>query len=240
MGSPFAAGTDSTEHSMISVVMISMNEENAVGQVIADIRAQVPDAEIIVVDSSKDRTPEIAEAAGARVIRQFPPRGYGNAMEVALRAGKGEVIITLDCDNTYPANQIPVLAKMILEDGWDLVDASRLQGKPAAMPWINYFGNRLFAIIASTLFHRHLTDLHSGMRAYRKAMIDQLDFLPKGAALPVELLLLPIKLGYKVTTLFIDYFDRTGTSTMNPWDTCKWTLWRIWRVWSGHHVRKTA
>src|SRR5882724_10797117 len=142
----------------ISVVMISMNEEKAVGQVIADIRKHVPDAEIVVVDSSKDRTPEIAGQAGARVIRQFPPQGYGKAMEIALRSGKGDVIITLDCDNTYPASQIPVLAKMILEDGWDLVDASRLKNKPAAMPWINYLGNWLFATIASILFGRSLTD----------------------------------------------------------------------------------
>ena len=220
--------------------MISMNEEKAVAQVIADIRTYVPDAEIVVVDSSKDRTPQIAEQAGARVIRQFPPQGYGKAMEIALRSGKGEVVITLDCDNTYPASQIPVLAKMVLEDGWDLVDASRLKGKPDAMPWVNYLGNRLFALVASVLFLRHVTDLHSGMRAYRKTMIDALDFQPKGAALPVELLLLPIKLGYKVTTHFIEYFDRLGTSTMNPFDTCKWTAWRIWRVWTGQPTRKTT
>ncbi|MDR3404297.1 MAG: glycosyltransferase family 2 protein [Chthoniobacter sp.] len=221
-------------------MMISMNEEKAVGSVIADIRKYVPDAEIVVVDSSKDRTPEIAEQAGARVIRQFPPQGYGKAMEIALRSGKGDVIITLDCDNTYPANQIPVLAKMVLEDGWDLVDGSRLAAKPDAMPWVNYLGNRFFAIAASILFLRKVTDLHSGMRAYRKSMIDELDFLAKGAALPVELLLLPIKLGYKVTTHFIDYHDRLGVSTMNPFDTCKWTAWRIWRVWSSRPTRKSS
>ena len=90
------------------------------------------------------------------------------------------MVITLDCDNTYPANQIPVLAKMILEDGWDEVDASRLKSKPSAMPWINYLGNRFFALIASALFLRKVTDLHSGMRAYRKTMIDALDFETKG------------------------------------------------------------
>jgi glycosyltransferase involved in cell wall biosynthesis len=220
--------------------MISMNEEKAVGQVIADIRKYVPEAEIVVVDSSKDRTPEIAEQAGARVIRQFPPQGYGKAMEKALRSATGDVIITLDCDNTYPADQIPVLAKMVLEDGWDLVDGSRLKAKPRAMPWINYLGNWFFAMCASILFFRRVTDLHSGMRAYRKSMIDDLDFLAAGAALPVELLLLPIKLGYKVTTHFIDYHDRLGVSTMNPFDTCKWTVWRIWRVWSRRQSPKTA
>ena len=149
-------------------------------------------------------------------------------------------LITLDCDSTYPASQIPVLAKMILEDGWDLVDASRLQSKPDAMPWINYLGNRFFAVIASVLFWRKVTDLHSGMRAYRKTMLDALEVEPNGAALPVELLLLPIKLGYNVTTHYIEYFDRVGVSTMNPFDTCKWTAWRIWRVWMGQQEKKTV
>jgi len=208
-----------------------MNEEKAVGQVICDIKAHMPDAEIILVDSSRDRTPEIAAQAGAKVIRQFPPKGYGKAMELALMSGNGNVVITLDCDNTYPTDQIPVLADMILKDGWDLIDGSRLKSKPAAMPWANYFGNWVFALLASLLFGRRITDLHSGMRAYRKSMLESLKFEANGAALPVELLLLPIKQGYKVKTHFIEYADRLGTSTMNPVDTCKWTIWRIWRVW---------
>jgi glycosyltransferase involved in cell wall biosynthesis len=215
-----------------------MNEEKAVGQVIADIRKYVPDAEIVLVDSSKDRTPEIAEQAGARVIRQFPPKGYNKAMELGLRSAKGDVVVTLDCDNTYPASEIPVLAKMVTEDGWDVVDASRLKSKPDAMPWANYLGNRFFAILASICFLRNITDLHSGMRAYRKSMIDEIELDTRGTALPVELLLLPMKLGYKVTTHFIDYFDRVGTSTMNPIDAIKWSVWRIWRAWT--YTRKSA
>ena len=67
----------------ISVAMISRNEEAAVGRVIADIQGAVPGAEIVLVDSSTDKTAEIAERAGARVIRQVPPRGYGPAMQAA-------------------------------------------------------------------------------------------------------------------------------------------------------------
>ena len=61
---------------MISVAMITMNEEKAVAQVIYDIRAVLAgrEHEIVIVDSSKDRTPEIAAELGARVIRQFPPK----------------------------------------------------------------------------------------------------------------------------------------------------------------------
>jgi glycosyltransferase involved in cell wall biosynthesis len=96
----------------ITVAMITLNEEPAVGKVIAEIQAATAglDAEILVVDSSKDRTPEIATAAGARVVRQFPPQGYGRAMARALTEARGEVVITLDCDDTYPAERIPRLA----------------------------------------------------------------------------------------------------------------------------------
>jgi glycosyltransferase involved in cell wall biosynthesis len=54
-----------------------MNEEKAIATVVNDIKKYAPDAEILIVDSSKDKTPEIAESLGVKVIRQFPPKGYG-------------------------------------------------------------------------------------------------------------------------------------------------------------------
>lgn len=214
----------------ISVVMIAMNEEKAVAQVIRQIKANAPAAEIVIVDSSTDRTTEIATSLGARVIKQFPPCGYGRAMELALRSATGKVIITLDCDNTYPAEDIPALADEVLNDRRDLVDASRLKSKPEAMPWINYLANVGFSWIASILFFRRLTDLHSGMRAYRRTMIEEIRFDASGPALPVDLLLIPIKCGYKVGTRFIEYRERVGQSTMQPLPSAWWTLKRILRT----------
>lgn len=207
--------------------MITMNEEGAVAIVIEQIRKVAPDAEILIVDSSKDQTAEIAASLGARVIKQFPPRGYGRAMELVLRSAKGDVVITLDCDNTYPADVIPELARKVFEDGYDVIDASRLEKKPVSMPWLNYLANFGFALMATLLFFRRLTDLHSGMRAYRKSMIDAIKFNAGGPALPVDLLLIPIKLGYKVGNRFIPYNDRIGVSTMSPLPSAWWTLKRI-------------
>ncbi len=215
---------------MISVVMITMNEEKAIKTVVRDIKKYVPDAEILIVDSSKDNTPQIAASLGVKVIRQFPPKGYGRAMDLALRSASGDIVITLDCDNTYPANMIPELARYITEEGYDLVDGSRLKSKPQAMPLINYFANIGFALFASVLFFKYLKDLHSGMRAYRKSLIDKLKYEPSGAALPVELLLRPIKMGYRVKIVYIDYFERIGQSTMMPLQSAWWTLKRILKV----------
>lgn len=212
---------------MISVVMITRNEEKAIAVVVGDIKKVVPEAEILIVDSSEDRTPEIAESLGVKVIRQYPPRGYNPAMYLALKSAKGEVIVTLDCDNTYPVEQIPILVNRILKDNYDVVDTSRLKTKPDKMPWINYLANFGFALLASILFCRRITDLHSGMRAYRKKIIDKIEFDVAGTALPAELLLKTIRLGYRVDTVFIDYKERIGSSKLQPLSGAWWTLKKI-------------
>jgi glycosyltransferase involved in cell wall biosynthesis len=214
----------------LTVAMITMNEERAVATVIEEIKRVVPEAEILIVDSSDDRTAEIAQSMGARVIKQFPPRGYGPAMDRALREGTGEVVVTLDCDNTYPAHEIPRLVRLIIDQGYDVVDGSRLHGKPRAMPWLNYLANAGFATIASVIFLRRLSDLHSGMRAYRKSLLAELTYNSVGAALPVELLLKPIRMGRRVKIVHIDYRARIGASTMNPLPSAWWTLKRILSV----------
>ena len=217
----------------ITVAMISMNEEAAVGKVIADIQAAAPGAHVLLVDSSKDRTPEIARAAGAEVIRQFPPKGYGPAMMRALISARGQVVVTLDCDDTYPTDRIMPMAQEVLSGRADLVDASRLEKKPAAMPWINFLANWGFAWLASILFLRRVTDLHSGMRAYRTSLFTEMSFLAQGSALPVELLLKPMAKGKKVKVIFIPYDERTGESTLDPLKSAWWTLKRILRVRFG-------
>ncbi|MGD0036168.1 MAG: glycosyltransferase family 2 protein [Bacteroidota bacterium] len=217
--------------------MITKNEEKAIRIVTEDIKKNIPiDSEILIVDSSKDQTPVIAESLGVRVIRQFPPQGYGKAMDLALRSAKGNVVVTLDCDNTYPVDQIPVLYDMVLNGGYDIVDTSRLKGKPKAMPMINYLANWGFALLASILFLQRITDLHSGMRAYRKSMIDSLDFDLRGMALPVELLLKPLRMGFKLGIIFIEYKERIGSSTMEPLRSAWWTLRRILNVRFGRLI----
>lgn len=219
----------------VTVAMITMNEEFSVAIVIKKIRDAIPGAEILIVDSSHDQTPVIAAALGATVIRQFPPRGYGVAMMRVLQESTRDVVVTMDCDDTYPADKIPELAALVLNQGYDVVDASRLEHKPKAMPWLNYIANVFFAWVATVLFMRKFTDLHSGMRAYRKSMIDALHFQAEGAALPVELLLKPLRCGYKVHLEFIDYHERIGQSKMRPLSTVWWTLKRIINTRLSYH-----
>ena len=223
----FKAKSPTLHGADVSVVMITMNEEGAVAKVIGDIQAVLPGAEIVIVDSSRDKTPEIAAALGATVIRQFPPQGYGRAMDLALRSFTRRVAVTMDCDDTYPVDFIAPMARMVLDEGYDLVDGSRLERRPPAMPWINYFANWGFALAASALFARRLTDLHSGMRAYRRGLIADLGCDPSGPALPVDLILRTVRKGYRVKSIFIPYRERIGQSTMRPMQSAYWTAKRI-------------
>jgi glycosyltransferase involved in cell wall biosynthesis len=217
---------------LISVAMITMNEEKAVARVIEDISDALRgrEYEIVVVDSSRDATPNIASGQGARVIRQFPPKGYGRAMGRVLRESQGDVVVTLDCDGTYPASEIPRLADMVLSGECDVVNASRLERRPETMPLANYFANWIFAVTGWLLVGVKSTDLHSGMRAYSHRVIQEVEFDPSGPALPVELLLKPALQGFRIREVFIPYGERIGETTLQRWSSTVWTFRRILRM----------
>lgn len=218
----------------LTVSMITMNEERAVTKVIHDIRRVAPDAEVLLVDSSKDRTAEIAQELGCRVIKQFPPQGYGPAMDRAVREAAGDVVITLDCDDTYPVEAIPEMMRLI-DEGYDLVNTTRVWRRPKAMPFANFLANRVFALGARILHGLKTTDVHSGMRAYRKSMIDNVQWIAKGAALPVDMYVIPYRRGYRTVEIPIDYRERIGTTTLHRFSS---TLWTFKRLWNARKVKR--
>lgn len=213
----------------LTVSMITMNEEGAVAKVVRDIRSVAPDAEILLVDSSKDRTAEIAQELGCRVVKQFPPQGYGPAMDRAVREASGDIVITLDCDDTYPVEVIPRLVQLI-DEGYDLVNTTRTWRRPKAMPFANFLANRVFALGARILHGLKTTDVHSGMRAYRKSMIDAVQWNPRGPALPVDMYVIPFRRGYRVVEIPIDYRERIGDTTLHRFSSTLWTFKRLWRA----------
>ena len=219
----------------LTISMITLNEERAVAKVVHDIRGVAPEAEIFLVDSSKDRTAEIATELGCRVFKQFPPKGYGPAMDRAVRDAAGDIVITLDCDDTYPVETIPILVAMI-DEGYDLVNATRLARRPKAMPFANYLANRIFAWTARLLHGIRTTDVHSGMRAYRKSMIEKVAWDAHGPALPVDMLVIPYRMGYRVGEIPIEYRDRIGASTLQRWNSTVWTFKRLW--WARRTKRR--
>jgi glycosyltransferase involved in cell wall biosynthesis len=198
----------------VTVVMGTYNEAAAVGSVLDDVE-RVTDgrAAVVCVDGSDDRTPEIARKRGARVIEQ-EPRGYGVALERGLRAAERPVVVTTDCDDTYPMEALPRFLDA-LEDGYDVVSGDRLYYGADAMPPLNRVGNRAFALLASVLANHRVHDTTTGMRAYRQEVIEAIDWT-ENTGLSAELLLRPLLRGYRVRELPIDYDERVGETTLDP------------------------
>lgn len=216
------------EGQSVSVVMISLNEELAIKKVVLDIQRVLPKAEIVLVDSSTDTTATIAEQLGCVVVRQLPPQGYGSAMDTAFKTASRDIIMTIDCDDTYPVDSARALLELI-DAGYDLVSGSRLHRRPNNMPFPNYLANCLFAWLAWIICGVRTTDVHTGMRAYRKTMLNVLPYFPSAAALPVELQVASDVLGYRCIELPIDYHIRLGENKLNRLDSTLWTLKRLWR-----------
>jgi Glycosyl transferase family 2 len=212
----------------LTVGMLSMNEEPSVDKMMDEIRKYAPDAQILLVDSSSDRTPGMARAKGATVIRQLPPRGHGPAMEALMYAAakQTDALIYLDCDGTYPAHMIPRL-RALLEDGADMVNASRTHHYPKSMPVPNFLANRFFAATAHAMHGVPTTDVHSGMRAYRSSMTRAFDFSGEGDALPIDTLVLPARSNYEVVELPIEYLERLGVSKLAKVRGTVWTFIRL-------------
>jgi 2-polyprenyl-3-methyl-5-hydroxy-6-metoxy-1,4-benzoquinol methylase len=217
----------------LTVGMLTMDEEESVAAMIGEIRRVAPDAKILCVDSSmRDKTPEIAARLGARVLRQVPPRGHGPAMELLMTtaARDGDLLVYLDCDFTYPADNIAILRKLVEDGEADVVNCARTRTRPAAMPVPNFVANRAFAAMAHALHGIPTVDVHSGMRAYRSSVIRAFDFDGEGDALPIDTLLYPAKCGYRVVEIPIDYDERVGTSKLRKLAGAAWTMIRLARA----------
>ena len=198
----------------LAVVMGTYNEEAAVGTVLSDVD-EVTDgrAEVVCVDSSDDRTPEIAREHGATVIEQ-PPRGYGHAVREAVLTPDRPVVVTTDCDDTYPMEKLPQFLALINE-GYDVVSGDRLYHGADAMPGFNRVGNAAFAAVASVLAGERVHDTTTGMRAYRRELLHDIEWT-ENTGLSAELLLRPLIRGYRIREEPIPYRERAGETTIDP------------------------
>jgi glycosyltransferase involved in cell wall biosynthesis len=198
----------------VSVVMGTYDEEAAIGSVLEDVeRVGEGRCEVVCVDSSSDRTPEIARKHGARVIEQ-EPQGYGVAVERALRAADRPVVVTPDRGDTYPMERLPEFLAAI-NDGAAVVSGDRLSRGADAMPFLNRLGNHGLALVASALVGRRLRDVTTGMRAYRRDVIEAIDWT-ENTGLSAELLMRPVAREYDVRELAIEYDERLGETTLDP------------------------
>jgi glycosyltransferase involved in cell wall biosynthesis len=217
---PVKTGNGNSVHPDISIILPAMNEELTIGKCIERIHEGLArcslTAEIIVSDSSSDRTPEIAERMGAKVIHP-ENRGYGNAYLEGFRHSGGAIIVIGDSDGTYDFTEIPRLIKPLFE-GADLVVGSRFQGTitKGSMPMLHlYIGNPLLMKILNLTFHTSYTDPHSGFRAIKRSAWESLNLRSTGMEFASEMLVMAALKGFNVAEVPISYGPRTAPSKLH-------------------------
>jgi glycosyltransferase involved in cell wall biosynthesis len=194
----------------ISVIIPALNEAESIGKVLASIPSR-SDLEVLVVDGgSRDSTIAIAEAAGARVIRE-PRRGYGRACASGLAAAQGEVVVFMDGDGADNPGEIARLVAPILDQKVDLVLGSRLRGKieSGAMPWHQRAGNWLSARLIRLLYGLPLTDL-SPFRAVQRARLLELEMHEMTYGWPTEMIARASRGGWRIQEIPVSCRPRLG------------------------------
>jgi len=220
-GETFLVGADSDRRPVLSVVMPTLNEEAGVRQCIESVERvaeelQVP-TEVVVSDSSTDRTPELAEQAGAIVVEPDEP-GYGYAYRYAFERARGDVIAMGDADTTYDFEELPKLVAELERTGADMVIGSRLEGtvKPGAMPPLHrYVGNPLLTRFLNTFYGTGVSDAHSGFRVFTREALDAMELETDGMEFASEMVMAASAAGLGVAEVPITYHEREGEETLD-------------------------
>ena len=163
------------------MVIPCLNEEKGIVEVLTRMPSFVD--EVIVVDNdSTDRTAEMAKSHGARVIQE-KVRGYGRAYKTGLLESKGDIIVTLDGDHSYPPEAISYLLEAFLRSNARFLSASRFPLKnKKAMSFKHWCGNKLLSVTMSILFFRWVRDSQSGMWVFERSSLEEMRLVSDGMA----------------------------------------------------------
>jgi len=204
----------------VSVIIPTLNEEVSIGKTIDQIPRDFADVEILVVDGlSKDRTVEIAKEKGAQVIME-KRKGYGRAYKTGFARARGDIIVTLDGDTTYPAEKIPHFVERLQKENLDFITCDRLsQLDKKAMERSHRFGNWVLTVTGNVLFGIHLKDNQSGMWIFwRKKVLSNITLTHDGMPLSEEIKIEAFKNpNLRAREYPIEYRIRLGDVKLNTW-----------------------
>jgi len=204
----------------VSVVIPTKNEEFSIGVCIEKIinvfEKNKINGEIIVSDSSSDRTPEIAASLGAKVVS--PDKlGYGYAYRYGFKHATGEYIVMGDADNTYDFSLIPDLIYPLKNGTADFVIGSRFKGKimKGAMPVLHqYIGNPVLTGFLNQFFGAKVSDAHCGLRAFSKCALDRMRLASDGMEFASEMIIEAVRNSLRIAEVPITYYPRMGDSKL--------------------------
>ena len=201
----------------ISVVIPCYNEEDGVRITIGQL-PKVVDEVVVVDNNSTDRTAEVARSLGARVVPE-KRKGYGAAYQAGLPAATGDVIVTLDGDGTYPADQIPELVDYLEDKQLDFISASRFPLKnPRAMNFSNKVGNAVLTAGMAVLYGTPVRDSQSGMWVFRSSVYPKLRVKSDGMAFSEEIKIEAIRhRDVRFGEYNVDYRPRVGEVKLDKW-----------------------
>jgi glycosyltransferase involved in cell wall biosynthesis len=209
---------------VLSVVIPAYNEEHGIAEIACRVLSVAPALEkagvdqlelLIVDDGSRDRTAEVASnIPGVNLICHPRNRGYGAALKTGFSKARGELIGFLDADGTYPPEYFPHLCRAAL-NGMDLVIGSRMAGEESKMPLTRRVGNLFFATLLTALSHQKVTDSASGMRVFKREILEQIYPLPDGLNLTPVMSTRALHEGVNIGEVPIPYSERVGRSKLS-------------------------
>jgi len=200
----------------LSIVVPALNEQLTIGEFIDWCKEGLEKAkisgEILIVDSSTDKTAEIAVARGARVLTS-PKRGLGRAYIDSLPFIRGKYVVMGDCDCTYDFRELePFVTKF--REGYEYVMGSRFGGyiEPGAMPPLHrYLGTPVTTWILNVIFSSHFSDIHCGMRGITLAGLQRMGLRSQSWEYASEMVLKSVHMGLKTAEVPIRFLkDREG------------------------------
>ena len=217
----------------ISVIIPAKNEQDAIAATVQRCKESLEgiDHEVIVVDASTDNTPAEAMRAGAKLVKQIGQGGVGEALVQGFYWARSEHIVFFDGDGTYDPADLHKLIDPLLNDEADFVNGNRFADmEKGAMPLTNRIGNYFLTWIGNLLFHTHLRDSQSGMKAFKKNLLRFMSLSERGFPFCSELLAEASSLGLRIVEVGISYKRRIGKSKLRPVSVGPSILWASLKV----------
>jgi glycosyltransferase involved in cell wall biosynthesis len=203
----------------VSIIIPVFNEEGAIASTLAAVESTMEASgrvyEVLVVDDgSEDGTAGVLAGTTARVVRHRANRGYGAALKTGIRATTHPLVAILDADGTYPIARLPELLAHL--DEADMVVGARTGGS-VHVPALRRPVKWLLTRAANLLSGHRIPDLNSGLRVFRRELaIRFFGLFPDGFSFTSTITLASHINGYRVEYIPIDYYRRTGASSIRP------------------------